>query len=172
VTKRARVLFAVFVVAALGFTACGGDDDDVSADSGSSSTIDEGKLEDAARAAGVDKECLAGIQAYTSIGASAGAAFGGGSDELEKSVKAFQSYAEKAPKDIRADVQVVADAYAGYFQAVVDSGWDPSSGTAPTEEQASALSAAGEKIDSADVKTAGDHVSAYFDEHCKASVGD
>lgn len=169
-TNRTRVLLSVLAVAALGFTACGGDDDD-SASAGSSTTVDQGDLERAAKAAGVDKECLAGVQAYSSLGASAGAAFAGG-EELDKSVKAFQAYADAAPGAIKDEVKVIADAYSAYFRAVADSGWDPTSGKAPTQEQADALSAAGEKIDSDEVKTASDTVSAYFDEHCKASSGD
>jgi hypothetical protein len=169
VTKHARVLLALLALIALGFVSCGGDDDDDAA-SGSGTTISNDDLKDAAKAAGVDKECLQGVQAFSSLGASAGAAFAGGS-ELDKSVKAFKAYADAAPDDIKDEVRVIADAYSAYFQAVADSGWDPSSGTAPTQEQADALSAASEKIDSADVKAASDTVSAYFDEHCKAGSG-
>jgi hypothetical protein len=168
VTKHARVLLALLALIGLGFVSCGGDDDD--ATSGSGTTVSDKDLKDAARAAGVDKECLQGVQAYSALGASAGAAFAGGSD-LEKSVKAFQAYADAAPDGIKDEVQVIADAYSAYFRAVADSGWDPSSGKAPTQEQADALSAAGEKIDSAEVKAASDKVSAYFDEHCKAGSG-
>lgn len=171
-TKRALVLLAVLAVGAMGLVACGGDDDDDSASAGASTTVDAKDLEDAAKAAGVDKECLAGVQAYSQMAASGGAAFGGGASELEKSIKAFEAYAKAAPKDIRADVGVLADAYASFYRAIADSGWDPTSGEQPSAEQMQAISSASEKLDTTDVKDAGDRVSAYFDEHCKGSSGD
>jgi hypothetical protein len=168
VTKHARVLLALLALVALAFVGCGGDDDDDAVGSGSGTTISDDDLEDAADAAGVDKECLAGVQAYSAFAASGSAAYTGGTD-LEKSVDAFEAYAKKAPEAIRDDMKVLADAYSGWFQAIADSGWDPSSGKQPTPEQAQALSEAGAELDDEAVTTASNNVSSYFDEHCKAS---
>ena len=164
----ARVVMAAGVVVVLGtgLPACGGDDDD-SASKGTVSTISDKDARAAARAAGVDESCVQGVQAYTALAGAAGSAFSGTGGDIDKSIKAFQDYADKGPSAIRDDLHVVADAYEAYAKAVADSGWVPSSGKPPTQEQAAAISAGGEKISDAKVKTASDHISAYFDEHCK-----
>lgn len=149
-----------------GLTACGGDDDD-SASAKVAATISDKDAKAAARAAGVDEACVQGVQAYTALAGAAGSAFSGSAANLDASVKAFQDYADKGPSDIRADLHVVADAYEAYVKAIASSGWSPSSGKPPTQEQAAAISAAGGKISDAKVKTAGDNISAYFDTHCK-----
>jgi small subunit ribosomal protein S7 len=53
------------------------------------------------------------------------------------------------------------------YEAMTDSGYDPSSGKPPTSDQIQALQDASAKLDDAKVKTATDKVTAYFDEHCK-----
>ena len=170
-TKHARLFLAVVAVAALGFTACGGDDDDsTSANADTNSTISKKDADAVAKATGVDRECIEGVQAYGALGDSAGAAFSGGT-ELDKSIKAWKAWADAAPDAIQDDVGVIADAYTDYFKAIADSGYNPSSGKPPTEEQAAALGAAGEKLNADDVTTANDNVSAYFDEHCKPGAG-
>ena len=165
-TKLFRALLALAVVLTTGLVACGGDDDD-SASAGANATISDSQAKAAARAAGVDESCVEGVQAYTALAASAGAAFSPSAGDIDKNVEAFQKYADSGPKDIRAELRVVADAYSAYVKAIVDSGWNPSSGKPPTQEQAAALSAAGDKISEADVKSAGDKISAYFETHCK-----
>jgi len=165
------MLGVLLVVAGLGLglVACGGDDDDSSsADAGSNTTLSEDNIKDAANAAGVDKECVKGIQAFANMASNAGQAASGGS-QLENSVKAFKAYAKAAPDAIRDDVSVVADAYATFYEAMSKSGYDPSSGKPPTSDQIQALQDASQKLDDAKVKAASDRVTAYFDEHCKAN---
>jgi len=74
VTKLFRALLALAVVLTTGLVACGGDDDD-SASAGANATISDSQAKAAARAAGVDESCVEGVQAYTALAASAGAAF-------------------------------------------------------------------------------------------------
>lgn len=169
-TNRARFLFALLSVAALGITACGGDDDD-SASVGAKSNVDQAAVDAAAKAAGVSAECAAGLKAYAGIVGGASAAFTGGGAELERNVKAFQEFAKASPADIRADVKVVADAYGTFIQALVDSGWNPSSGAQPTPDQMQKISDAAKVVDAPGIKSAGERVSAYFDENCKAGSG-
>lgn len=165
--KRVRFLFALLVVAALGLTACGGDDDD-SASVGAKAKVDQAAIDAAAKAAGVSAKCAAGLRAYAGIAGGASSAFTGGAADLEKSIKAFQAFAKDSPTEIRADVQVVADAYGAFVQAMVDAGWNPSSGTQPTPDQMQKVGDAAQILDDAKVKSAGDRVSAYFDQNCKA----
>jgi len=165
VTKLARTLLVLAVVLSVGMTACGGGDDSSSAKT--NSTLSSGQAKAAARAAGVDEACVQGVQAYTALAGAAGAAFSGGAAGIDTSVAAFKKYADQGPSAIRDDLHTLADAYEAYAKGIADSGWNPSSGKPPTQEQAAAISAAGEKISSADVKSAGDKVSAYFDQHCK-----
>lgn len=164
-TRIARLLVAGVLVGGMVLTACGGDDDD-SASAGASATISDKDVKAAARAAGVDEACVEGVRAYGALAGAAGAAFSPAAGDLDKNVAAFQKYADSGPSDIRAELRIVADAYEAYVKAIVDSGWSPSSGKPPTQEQAAALSAAGEKIDDDSVKAAGDKISKYFDEQC------
>jgi len=169
VNKVARMLGVVLVVAGLGLglVACGGDDDDSSsADAGSNTTLSESDIDKAAGATNVDKECIKAVQAFANIGANANPA-GGNETQLEDAVKAFKAYAKAAPGAIRDAVSTVADAYVGFYEAMKDSGYDPSSGKPPTSDQIQALQDASEKLDDAKVKAASDKVTAYFDEHCK-----
>jgi hypothetical protein len=165
VTKLTRVLLALAVLLSAGLAACGGGDDSTSAKT--NATISSNQAKAAARAAGVDESCVQGVQAYSALAGIAGSAFTGGAADVDKNIKAFKAYADAGPSAIRADLHVLAGAYSVYAKAIADSGYNPSSGKPPTQEQAAALSAAGDKIGSTDVKTAGDKVSAYFDEHCK-----
>jgi hypothetical protein len=168
VTKLVRAALATVVVLSIGLTACGGDDDDsASASAGTNSTLSQRDIDAAAAAAGVDKACVQGVQAFTALAGAAGSASTNGVAGIDRSVDALERYADAGPSAIKDELKVLAGAYGAYAKGIADSGWDPKSGKPPTQEQATAISAAGRKISSDEVKTAGDKVSSYFEEHCK-----
>ena len=169
--KVVRVLGMLLVVAGLGLglVACGGDDDDSSsADAGSNTTLSDKDVEKAAGAANVDKECIKGVQAYAKVAAGIAQA-ASDSSQIETSIKALKAYAKAAPDAIRDAVSTLADAYGTFYEALSKSGYDPSAGKPPTQDQMQALQDASAKLDDTKVKAAGDKVTAYFDEHCKAN---
>jgi hypothetical protein len=168
---KLRPLVALVAVLALALVSCGGDDDDddVGADASGSVDIDPDDLEDAAELAGIDEDCLVAVQAFGYIGAAAGVL--GDDDALAEYREAFEDWADNAPSEIEGDVRVVAEAYEVYFAAMAESGYDMSSGEAPTAEQQAAMEEAGAAIDSDEVQAAQDNVSAWLDENCDAAGG-
>jgi hypothetical protein len=175
-TRHLRLLLALVAAAALFVTGCGGDDDDdggvaasgsasgseASADEGGEEEIDPEAVEDAAQAVGMDEDCAEAVAAFASVSAGAGAAFSGGDSDLEDSLEAFQAYAEVAPDEIQDDMEVLAEAYGEFIEAIVDSGYDASSGEAPPDEVMEAL----EDLDSEELSAANERISAYFENEC------
>jgi hypothetical protein len=89
-----------------------------------------------------------------------------GEASINDARSAIDQLQDTAPDEIRDDVDTVADAVTGYFDALEDSGVDPDSASAqvpePTEEVQSAL----ENLQSEEVTEAGDNVEAFVDENC------
>jgi hypothetical protein len=95
-----------------------------------------------------------------------GLAMAGQTDEIEKQTKEMDALADKAPSDVRDDLQTIRDAYADCGTIIRDSGWDPKSGKAPPQAVVEKLDEASKKLDSGEVKAAQERVDASFDEEC------
>jgi hypothetical protein len=155
-------LVAVLSIVALAFVACGGGDDSGDgggSDGGGGGSIDGGAL-DAATCAQV---VAAMASAYSGTSA---AMTGGNAGDMQSSIDALENFAANAPDEIADDMQTLAAAYAQVTQALADSGYDPTSGVAPTPEQAAALQQATAGLNSEEFQQASDNVTAWFQEQC------
>jgi hypothetical protein len=172
---RSIRLLCTLALVLTGFVACGGggDDDanaaeasasvDAKADDGDDST--DGDATDGA-ASHLSKACLEGAKALAKATASASAAFTKGVDDVDSVIDELEDYVGSAPKDIRGDVKVVFGAYATFLRAYVKSGFDPSSGKPPTQEQMDTLQEAGDKMGDPEIKDASDRIEKWLKDSC------
>ena len=72
---------------------------------------------------------------------------------------------DKAPEEIRADVQVLADAFTKYADALGDLDLEP--GETPSQEDALKLTQALGSLNQAEVTAAAERVAAWTTENCK-----
>jgi hypothetical protein len=162
--------------------ACGGDDDDdgdaggdqpSASDSGGSDSSDgdgdgdsDANVDDAEAILENCPELLASFGAISAIG-------GGGDPsadfDVNDAVEAFQNAADQAPDEIKADMQVMADAFADFSAAIEDVGVDlndPASFAALNAEQQAQLLEALQSFDSPALTEANANLTAYFTENC------
>jgi hypothetical protein len=177
--RRAIILLvaAVFVVAIAG---CGGDDEaasDTDTTALTETTTDETATDETATEETTTEEtdtgdlgdfasgeCLELAQAGQALGAALGAT--GTGDDLSAQSEAFQDFVDKAPEEIRADVQILADAFAKYADALGDIDIEP--GETPSQEQALKLAQALGSLDQAEVTAASERVTAWTTENCSS----
>lgn len=188
-TISTRRMLAAFVALALLLAACGGDDDaggatttdapaatttDTTAattttassenDSGDDGAIDMGGI-----FTGECQEAVAGVaaamNAYTTGLAEA---FGGQIDEeeLQASADELRALAGAAPDELKDDLEVIAAALADFYGAFAEIGFDPTSGQAPTPEQAQKLAELSARFEETGFQEASDNVNAWFEAHC------
>lgn len=174
-----RRLFVVMLVGVL-LTGCGGGEDSESespeaavpaADDGEDPGDEEAEDDDTADASGAgagvftSADCLQAVQAISAAYAAAGLAMSGQTDEIEKTQKEFDALAEKAPRDIRSDIETLREAYGEYGRIIEESGWKPGS-TPPPQSVMDDFEEASARLDSDEVKAANDKVEAWFEAEC------
>lgn len=108
-------------------------------------------------------DCLEAVQAFSALSAAVGAAGSGG--DVGDALDAFDQFTENAPEEIRADFQVLAQAYTKYVDVLNAVGLK--AGEIPNAEQLQKLSEASAAFNDPDVTAASNHVSAWADENCK-----
>jgi hypothetical protein len=164
---RGSKLVAVLALTALVLVGCGGGDDSGGTTGGGAGTTtggDGGSFDGGALDAATCAQVVAAMAAAYSQ--SAAAMTGGDASDLQASIDQLEAFAGSAPDEIADDMQVIASAYATMSQAFADIGWDPTSGTAPTPEQAAALQEATAAINTTEFQQASDNVSAWFQDQC------
>ena len=87
--------------------------------------------------------------------------------DIETTASQLQALADAAPSDIKADLQTIASAFAGYVQAIKDSGYEPGSFTAPTEAQIAAFERGVKSFTTAKVTQAAQRLVEWQQKHCK-----
>jgi hypothetical protein len=153
-----RKIALVFLASvALFSAACGGgsdkkDDASVDANAGA-------KVNTAAATAAAAKVCNS-REAITFAGAAAGAQSAG--KDLKSYSEALKDAATVAPSEIKADFTLIANTYGGYIDLVASANGDYMALSQNPEFQEKV-----QKLSAPDVKTAAEHVTAYFAEHCK-----
>jgi hypothetical protein len=163
-----RWLSILVLAVALVAAGCGGDDDSSASDD---TTIEETLTEDTntdetttsdetTDLSGVleDEDC----RALASAGSAFAQAFTGTSSAED--AEAFQELADSVPDEIKADVQVLAEAFATYSEELQDIGLE--AGGTPTAEQLQQLQAALASIDQAEVTAASERLGAWAQENC------
>jgi hypothetical protein len=171
----------LLVLGAVMLAACGGDggSSDDSTDGGATGTEAGGTTgTDAGGTTGTDgggdlsgvlgsAECAEVAAAMVAAAQSSGAAMSGSASDLDQSLAQLEAFADAVPDEIRADMETILTAYRAFTQALQDSGYDPSSGQAPSAEQMQALQAAAAQLDTAEVQAASERVNAYVENGCQ-----
>ena len=99
------------------------------------------------------------------VGAKMSEAFGGTPSSDTEAYSAYlREFAEEAPEEIRADFQVLADAYSKMAEAF--EGFDPSSGSVPPADVLARIQELSQEIDQAAVATASTNISQWVTENC------
>ena len=92
---------------------------------------------------------------------------GSGSGDLKDSARLFQEFVDKAPGEIKADLQIMADAFIKYADVLGDV--DLKSGETPSAADLAKLQEAAQSIDTAKVTAASQRLSAWAQKNCPNS---
>jgi hypothetical protein len=128
-------------------------------------TTDETTTEDETETDGssfASGDCAELIAASAQLSSAFGAA--GSSGDLEDVSAIFDEFAANAPDEIREDLEILAAAYAEYFDVLSDI--DIASGETPSPEALAQLQAAMASIDQAEVTAASERLAAWSTENC------
>ena len=164
---------AVVLALALVAAGCGGDDetsgdgdtvtietttDDTTTDD---ATTDEDTTEETFGDSLASEDCQELISASSALGSAFSGVQG---DDLGDSSEAFSQYADQAPEEIRGDLQIMADTYEAYAEAIGDIGLEP--GETPSQEQALEFQQALSSIDLAEFTAASQRVTTWAATNC------
>ena len=139
--------------------------------SDSSDGVDAGADVDAKADADVDvsgfaaKDCQEALKAMSGASSGVPQAMTGNDTDFKRSMEQFEAYADKAPKEIRADMKVLAAAYSEYAEALAKI--DFKSGKTPSADDMQKLQDLAKTFDQDDLKEASQRVSDYFARGCK-----
>jgi hypothetical protein len=165
------VALTAFVLVSAG---CGGDDEAASdtttltdttteETTTEETTTEETTTDDSGDLGGLASgECAELVEAGTQLSQALGA--GTSSANLEEVSAFYDEVVEKAPDEIRADVQILADAWVAYADVLADVQVEP--GQTPDAEALAALQQALASIDQQEVSAAATRISAWTTENC------
>ena len=111
-------------------------------------------------------DCRKLVDAATELSQSFGAA-GSGTADLQESQQLFQDFVDRAPEEIRADLQVLADAFSKYADAL--GAVDLQAGETPDAQTLQKLQNAIAAIDEAKVQAASTRLDRWAKENCGVS---
>ena len=89
-----------------------------------------------------------------------------GQVDPQKYADAIEKMADAAPSDVKSDFKTFADAYSTLVKAYSSSGYDATSGKAPTAAQIAKLTAAAQTLSAPKVQAALRHLSAWGRKNC------
>jgi S-adenosylmethionine synthetase len=89
-----------------------------------------------------------------------------GKSDLENVAKFYQVLADKAPSEIRPDIQVIAKVMTTYIEQLSKAHFKP--GTQPTPAQIQALTKAAQSFNQPDVAKASAHIQAWAKKNCSS----
>jgi hypothetical protein len=107
-----------------------------------------------------DEDCLA----LASVGATMAQAFAGASGSTNDNSAELEDLASKVPDEIKADVQVLAQAFATYSAKLKDIGVE--AGKTPTADQLQQLQAAIASLDQQELTAASQRIEAWSKKNC------
>jgi hypothetical protein len=110
------------------------------------------------------KNCLELLNLSAAFAKAAAAA--NGKNDIDTTVKFFETVADKAPGDIKGDFKLIATAFAAYAKALKDAHFTV--GQQPTPEQIEKLTKAAESFDNAKVQKASEHIQAWAKKNCSS----
>jgi hypothetical protein len=167
-----RWLSILVLAVALVAAGCGGGDDESAAST--ETTVEETTTSDTTTSedtttestdtdlSGIlgDEDCLA----LASVGATMAQAFSGASGSTDDNTEELEALADKVPDEIKADVQVLARAFATYADKLQDIGVE--AGQTPSAEQLQQLQAAIASLDQEELTAASQRIEAWSQENC------
>jgi hypothetical protein len=169
---------AVVILLALAGASCGGDDEESSDedtitfetttdDTTTDETTDETTTDDETTDDSGDSLASEDCQDLISASAALGQAFGGAQsgEDLSESSEAFTEFAENAPDEIRSDLELMAETYAAYVDALEDIGLDP--GETPSADQAVEFQQALASIDLEEFSAASQRFTTWAGANCQ-----
>lgn len=113
------------------------------------------------------KNCLAFAGIAAKIASSMSPTSGNPGSDAQAATHEFQAFADAAPPAVKGDFQTFATAFSSYVTALQNSGYKLGSTTPPTSSQLAALVQAAKVFNTAKVKTAEHHLSAWAAQNCK-----
>ena len=161
---------------ALGGAACGGEDEEAGEDAGITVVTDTTSDEATTDGTTTDDLDTTGLEAFASdeclelisVGAALAQAFTGTADaSAQESSELYARLVDKAPSEIRADLEAVAAGYAEYVDAL--RGLDLQSGGVPSAEQLQEIQAAIASIDQPGLQAAAERLSTWAQANCSSS---
>jgi maltose-binding protein MalE len=161
-------IFAAVVAMSVVAVGCGGGDESASGDTTATETSTEETTTEETTTDGTttdlsgvfaDEDCLALVAAAASFSQ----AFTGTSTSSDET-NAFEELAAKVPDEIKADVQVLAEAYAKYAAEIKDIGIE--AGQTPSAGQLQQLQAAVASFDQQGVSEASQRLSTWAQTNC------
>ena len=162
ITRRRALQMAGIGVASAGALAvvgCGGDDDD---DGGSDASSDDADSSDSdsGDSDSIDDECIEDL-----VGTNLAQSLAESSDFDDLS-DAMDTFADKAPSEIKKDARVVADAFQEYLEALEDADIDLDDPESFADADPDDLAEIGEIFEDEEFTDASDRLEDYFTEHC------
>src|SRR4249919_917656 len=164
-------VFALGLVAA----GCGGGNNESAASTETttteeSTTADTTTSEETTTEASTDTTDLSGILgnedclALASVGATMAQAFAGATGTTDENTAELDKLASKVPYEIKADVEVLAKAFATYSAKLQDIGIE--AGATPTADQLQQLQAALASLDQQELTAASNRIEAWSQKNC------
>jgi hypothetical protein len=166
-----RWLSILVLALALVLAGCGGGDDESSASGDTTveeattttDTSEDTTTDDGSGATGdfdfADEDC----QALLGVGATIAAAFSGTSGA---NTEELEELASKAPDEIQADVETLAQAFTAYAEKLQDIGID--AGVTPTAAQVQELQTAIASLDQEELTAASQRIEAWAQDNCQS----
>jgi hypothetical protein len=109
------------------------------------------------------EECLKALGASSEFAQALGN-LGSDNEGLAESSQLFEEFADNAPEEVRADFQIVAEAYAAYVEVL--RGLDLQAGETPSAEQLAAIQEATTSFTDPEVTAASERIQAWGEENC------
>jgi hypothetical protein len=169
-----RWLSILVLAVALVAAGCGGGNDESAASTETTTeettTSDTTTADEATTDGSTDTTDLSGILgnedclALASVGATMAQAFAGASGSTNDNSAELEDLASKVPDEIKADVQVLAQAFATYSAKLKDIGVE--AGKTPTADQLQQLQAAVASLDQQELTAASQRIEAWSKKNC------
>ena len=160
-----RWLTIVIALSALALVVagCGGGDDEAASDT---TTLTDTTLDDTTTdedsGGSASGECRDLVEAGSQLSQAFGS--GGATPDRDDVSELYEQVVDNAPEEIRADIQVLADAWAKYADVLDDVQVEP--GQTPDPEDAAKLQQALASIDQQEVAAASERINAWTTENC------
>ena len=109
-------------------------------------------------------KCVATAKAMADVASKVPQAVTGQAGDINTAIQQFKAAADASPSEIRADMRVVADAYATFATALADA--DIKAGSTPSPEAMAKLETASKSLNAEEFTAAAQRVSTWFQTKC------